>query len=425
MRIGFPYDDVPGVEIKEDNLAGVFEPLDFAGREREEEIISRALLSPAGTPRIAEMAKGKKNILIIVDDNTRLTPVYKILPFVFAELKEGGASEENITILVGLGTHRPMTAAESEKKLGAEVVRRFKVISHNWRDSSSLEFIGKTPNGTEIWLNKEVLKADFVLGIGHIVPHRVAGFSGGGKIIQPAVCGGRTTEQTHWLSALYQGREIMGRADNPVRQEIETVARKAGLDAVINVVQDRQGRVVAAFCGDLVAAHRAGCRVSLEIFGVRIPEPADIVLTDSYPADTEMWQAAKGIYSSDLAVKEGGVIILVTPCPEGVASQHPAVSELGYHPLAEVKRMVEEGVLTDLTVAAHLVHVGEVIQRKASCILVSPGIGPETAEKIGFKWAPTPQDALEMALALQGRRAKVLCFRHGGEILPLVAGGSM
>lgn len=425
MRIQFYYDDVPEAEIEDENLVGLFEPREFTSQEREEDIIIRALLNPIGTPRIAEMVKGKKNVLIIVDDNTRLTPVYKILPLVFEELKEGGVSEDNITILVGLGTHRPMTPAESEKKLGVEVVRRFNVISHNWRDSSNLEFIGKTPNGTEIWLNKEVLKADFVLGIGHIVPHRVAGFSGGGKIIQPAVCGGRTTEQTHWLSALYRGQEIMGKPDNPVRQEIEMVARQAGLDAILNVVQDRQGRIVAAVCGNLVVAHRAGCRASMEVFGVRIPEPADIVLTDSYPADVEMWQAAKGIYSADLAVKEGGVIILVTPCPEGVASQHPAVEEVGYRPLEEVKRLVEEGSLTDLTVAAHLVHVGEVIQKKASCILVSPGIGPEVAEKIGFKWAPTPQDALEMAYSLKGRQAKVISFRHGGEILPVIAGGNM
>ncbi len=423
MRIDFPYYGVPGIEIDENNLAGIFEPLEFSGREKEEDIIARSLSNPIGTPGIAEMARGRKNILIIVDDHTRLTPVSKILPFVFEELREGGVSSEDITILVGLGTHRPMTAGEALKKLGAEVLRRYKVVNSNFCDGTAFEFVGKTPSGTEIWLNKEVLKADFIFGIGHIVPHRVAGFSGGGKIIQPAVCGPRTTEQTHWLSALYRGREIMGKSDNPVRREIEMVARQAGLGAILNVVQDRRGRVVASVFGDPVAAHRAGCRFSLEVFGVRIPESADVVITDSYPADVEMWQAAKGIYSADLAVREGGVIILVTPCQEGVASQHPAVEELGYHPLKEVKRMVEEGRLTDLTVAAHLVHVGEVIQRKASCILVSQGIGPETAEKIGFKWAPTPQAALEMAYKIRGPRSKIICFKHGGEILPIVAGG--
>ncbi|WP_258358679.1 nickel-dependent lactate racemase [Moorella sulfitireducens (nom. illeg.)] len=425
MRVEFLYDGLPGVDIEGDNFLGLFEPREFTTQEREEDIIARALLNPIGTRRIAEMARGRKKILIIVDDNTRLTPVAKILPLVIEELKTTGVAEDSITILIGLGTHRPMTQAECEKKLGEDVLRRFRVISHNWRDASSLEFTGKTPGGTEIWLNKEVLQADFILGIGHIVPHRVAGFSGGGKIIQPAVCGGRTTEQTHWLSARYQGWEIMGKPDNPVRQEIETVARQAGLDAILNVVQDRQGRIVGAFCGDLVHAHRAGCRVSLEVFGVEIPEPADIVLTDSYPADVEMWQAAKGIYASDLAVREGGVIILVTPCPEGVASQHPSIEKVGYRPLREVERLVKQGVLTDLTVAAHLVHVGEVIQKKASCILVSPGIGPEVAQKIGFKWAPTPREALEMAYGLLGRRAKVICFRHGGEILPVVAGGNI
>lgn len=420
MEINFSYPNVPSVKIDSTNLLGVFEPQELALGISEEELILQALAEPVGTPPLAEMVRGKKRVLIIVDDNTRLTPVHKILPYVLEELKKGGIPEEAIHILIGLGTHRFMTEEEIKQKVGEEIVKRFPVKSHDWKNPHAVEFLGHTPNGTEVWVNKEVLQSDFVIGLGHIVPHRVAGFSGGGKIIQPAVCGPKTTEQTHWLSAQYPGKEIMGHAENPVRWEIEAVARQAGLDFIFNVVQDRKGRIVEAVCGDLVAAHRRGCEVAKQVFGVRIPELGDIVVIDSYPADMEMWQAAKGIYSADLAVKEGGVIVLITPCPEGVASQHPEIEHFGYQPLERVQELVEGGELKDLTVAAHLVHVGEVICKKASCILVSSGIDREKAERIGFKWAATPEEALDKAFSLKGKEAKVLCFKHGGEILPLL-----
>jgi len=345
------------------------------------------------------------------------------LPFIIRELKKAGISDDNIKILIGLGTHRPMTELEMEKKLGSEIVKNYKVINHDWRDPMKLQYVGKTESGTEIWINREVLEADLVLGIGHIVPHRVAGFSGGGKIIQPAVCGGTTTGQTHWLSALYPGEEIMGKEENPVRKEIEAVAEKAGLSAIFNVVQDRSGRIIAAVFGNPIKAHRKGCQISKEVFGVKIPELADVVITDSYPADVDMWQASKGVYSSNLALKKGGMVILVTPCPEGVAPQHPLVEELGYRPLAEVKTLIEEGKIKDLMVAAHLVHVGEVIKQKGRGILVSSGIGPEKAEKIGFLWAPDPNKALEMAFEMLGKQARIAVFRHGGEILPIFSEG--
>lgn len=420
MEIGFSYPDVPPLKIADENLLGVFQPRELALDSSEEDLLLRALLQPIGTPSLAEMARGKKRVLIIVDDNTRLTPVHKILPYVLEELKKGGVAEEAVRILIGLGTHRFMTEEEIKQKVGEEIWKKFPVDSHDWKNPEAVEFLGSTPSGTEVWINREVLRSDLIIGLGHIVPHRVAGYSGGGKIIQPAVCGPKTTEQTHWLSAQYPGKDIMGHADNPVRREIETVARQAGLDFIFNVVQDRKGRIVEAVCGDLVAAHRKGCEISRQVFGLRIPEQADIVVIDSYPADVEMWQAAKGIYSADLAVKEGGVIILITPCPEGVASQHPEIERFGYQPLAKVKELVDSGELKDLTVAAHLVHVGEVICKKALGILVSSGIGRETAEKIGFRWAATPQEALEQAFRLKGKKAKVLCFKHGGEILPLV-----
>lgn len=281
-------------------------------------------------------------------------------------------------------------------------------------------FLGETPSGIPIHVNKLVQEADFIMGMGHIVPHRVAGFSGGGKIVQPGICGPATTDKTHWISAKYPGEEIMGKADNPVRREIEAVAKQVGLRFLINAVQDGKGRLAGLFSGDPTMVYARGTELARELYGVKAPAKADIVVIDSYPADLELWQAAKGVYAAGLAVADGGVVILVTPCPEGVATTHPEVEKLGYKTYDEVNALVEAGEITDLTVAAHLVHVGEVIKGKATGIMVSPGIDRKTAEHLGFRYAATPQEALDMAFAIKGGGAGVAVFHNGGEVLPVV-----
>jgi nickel-dependent lactate racemase len=406
--------------IPERNLIGVFEPKDLEAPTVEEAIIRCGLDQPIGTAPLRELVRPGYKVLVIVDDNTRMTPADKILPFVEAELRAGGVADKDVTVLIGYGTHRAMTLAEKERKLGCFAYGPYRVLDHDADRIEEMVHLGKTDLGTEIWVNKAVSEADVVVGLGHIVPHRVAGFSGGAKIIQPAVCGVVTTGQTHWLSAKFSGKDILGKADNPVRLEMEAVAKKAGLTFIINAVQDRSGRVVHLAAGDPVLAHRSGVAFALQVFGVKIPRRGDIVITDSYPADIDMWQASKGIYSADLAVRDEGAIILATPCPEGVAGQHPEVERFGYRTYAETAELLRRGEIKDLSSAAHLVHVGEVIARCSRCYLVSPGIDAALAEKLGFTWAPTVQDALEEAFTLVGRDAVVMALRHGGELLPVL-----
>ncbi|BCV24637.1 nickel-dependent lactate racemase [Gelria sp. Kuro-4] len=420
MELRFLYPDIEAVNIPAGNLLGVFEPKEAPVGGNEGEIIRQGLAAPFGTPRLKEMARPGQKILIIGDDNTRLTPVEKILPFVEEELAAAGVKTDDITLMIGYGTHRSMTTEEKQRKYGRYTGGPYRLLEHDFRRTEDLVHLGKTERGTEVWVNKAVIEADLVIGLGHIVPHRVAGFSGGAKIIQPAVCGEITTGQTHWLSARFPGKEIMGKADNPVRLEMEAVARQAGLSFIINAVQDRSGRIVRVVAGDPVVAHRVGTQIALDVFGVGIPRLGDIVITDTYPADIEMWQAAKGMYMADLAVRDGGVVILVTPCPEGVAAQHPEVERYGYRTYAETEKLVATGEIKDLSAAAHLVHVGEVIHKCARCYLVSPGIDAETARRLGFTWMPSAQRALDEAFGLLEKNAAVLAFRHAGEILPVV-----
>jgi len=421
MKIDFNYKGIPPFEVDDENVVGVYEPNSYQSELSEEEIIEQGLDNPIGTPRIRDMVKKGQKVLILVDDYTRPTPANKILPPVLKELDTIGIKNEDISILMAQGTHRRMSKEEKEKKLGKSICQRLSVFDHQWNNEEILEYIGNTRSGIPIWVNKLIRQYDFIMGIGCIVPHSEAGFSGGAKIIQPGVCGRITTEGTHWLAASFKTGQLMGQAENPVRHEMEEIARKVGLKIIINVVQDKEGRIVGLFCGDPVKAHRKGCQLAIKIYGVRIPFLSDIVVINSYPMDMDLWVAAKAIFAAGLAIKRNGIIILITPCPEGVTSEHPEILNYKFLPYKDVEKLVKKGkLINDLVGAAFLAMVGNIIVEKAKCIMVSPGIDSETACKLGFITARTPQTALKKAFDRLGRKAKVMVFNHGSEVLPLV-----
>jgi nickel-dependent lactate racemase len=420
MYISFPYPEIKSLEVPEQNLLGVFSPSILKIEETEGAIIEKAFSHPIGSDRLSQMLRGCKNVLILTDDHTRTTPVQKVLPRLLNELEMGGIKSSAIKILIALGTHRPMTEEEIIKKFGKDISERYSILNHHWWDSSQLSYLGETEGGTPIFVNRLAKEVDFVIGVGQIVPHRVSGFSGGGNIIQPGICGEETTGKTHWLGAQFTGREILGKIENPVKQEIERVARKAGLKWIINTIRDGSGRLIEVVAGDPVQAYRKGAIRSLQVFQSTLPQEADIVIADSHPYDSDLWLAAKGVYASELAVKQGGVVILITPCPEGISPSHPEVLELGYQTFEEVDQKVSQGKIQKLTAAAHLVHVGRVIKERARGIMVSPGIPKEDKERLGFIHAREPQEALGIAFSLLGLRAKVAVLQRGGEILPVI-----
>ena len=420
MHIFFPYPGIKPLEIPERNLLGTFSPSTVQIEKSEEEIVEEAFSHPIGSEPLSKMLRGFKNLLILTDDYTRTTPVQRVLPRLMRESEMAGIKPGGIKILIALGTHRPMTEKEIKEKFGKDFSERYTILNHSWWDPSQLSYLGETEGGTPIFINRLAKEADFIIGVGQIVPHRVSGFSGGGNIIQPGICGEEITGRTHWLAAQFTGREILGKIENPVKEEIERVAQKAGLRWIINTIQDGSDRVVEVVAGDPMQAYRKGAIRSLQVFQSVLPQEADIVMADSYPYDSELWLAAKGIYAAELAVKQGGVVILVSPCPEGISPSHPEVLEFGYQTFEDADQKVRKGIIKKLTAAAHLVHVGRVIKERARGIMVSPGIPKEDKERLGFIHAREPQEALDIAFSLSGRDAKVAVLQRGGEILPVI-----
>lgn len=420
MRISFPYPEIKPLEIPDKNLLGVFSPTTVQIEKSEQEIIEDAFSHPIGSEPLSKMLRGCKNLLILTDDYTRTTPVQRVLPRLMKELDAAGIKPSGIKILIALGTHRPMTDQEIKEKFGKDLSERYTILNHNWWDPSQLSYLGETERETPIFVNRLVKEVDFIMGIGQIVPHRVSGFSGGGNIVQPGICGEETTGRTHWLGAQFTGREILGKVENPVKEEIERVAQRVGLKWIINTIQDGSDRVVEVVTGDPIQAYRVGAARSQQVYQSILPQEADIVMVSPYPYDSELWLASKGIYAAELAVKQGGVVILVSPCPEGISPSHPEVLEFGYQTFEDADQMVRKGSIKKLTAAAHLVHVGRVIKERARGIMVSRGISKSETEKLGMIYAREPAEALDIAFTLSGYDAKVAVLQRGGEILPVI-----
>jgi lactate racemase len=419
VNIEFPYPEYEAmapIEVPDERLLGVWGPVALE-RPDDQAAIRQGLAHPIGAGRLRDSVRERDRVLILIDDGTRTTPTAIIVPPIVDELHAARVPDERIHFLTAQGTHRKMEEPELRKKLGA-LYGHFAVHQHDWKNTVELHHFGTTSDGTPVTANRLLKQADFILGVGGIVPHRVKGFGGGAKIMFPGVAGPEMQYRNQWEASMQMSETVMGVPDNSMRLRMEEAAALAGLNYIVNVVCDAAGHIAGCFCGDFREAFRAGCKRSREICAARMPSRADIVIVDSYPADRDFWQSAKGYYAATMAVRDGGTIILVSPNPEGVASNHANVLEIGYRRHAELVAMVQRGEVEDLVGVAILADVAQIID-KAQCILVSPGVKRHEAEKLGLVWAADGQRALELAFNKQGSSATVAVLRHGGHILPL------
>ena len=309
-----------------------------------------------------------------------------------------------------------MTQQELVDKYG-EAMDRVEVIQPDFRDPEKLVKVGVMPNGSPIEVNKEIEKVDIAIGVGMIVPHHVSGFSGGSKIILPGISGEKTVGEMHLLSARLR-RSFLGVEKNQVRDLMDIVAERAKLRGLINVVVDGTGNVTWIGAGTVSEVFREGVREARKVYEVKTPSNLDLVIASSYPADIEFWQAHKSLYPADMVLREGGTLILLTPCPEGVARTHPEVLELARLTPEEIDRKVRSGLVSDPVGAANSM-VWSKIRSRIKVVLVSEGISEQEARSLGFEWYGNLQEAIDREIS-KFEKPRVGVMRNAPELLPNV-----
>lgn len=415
-EIELPYgSETRTIAIPEQDLAWVSGPKYVPAAPDLRQAVLDALRAPIASPSLAELAaKHGTRTVILVDDGTRSTPQSAVLPVLLEELNRAGVPDSEITMIIALGTHRRMSPAEMEARVGAEIYARVQVENLSQKPEDFVD-MGVTPLGVPIHVSRKFLDSQISIAVGNIIPHMYAGWAGGAKMIQPGVTSALTTARTH-LMASTRVYQILGDVNNPVRAEMEQIAVKSGLKFILNVVLNAHSEVVAVVAGDVVQAHRAGVEIARPIYTMELDEQPDIIIASSHPADRDLWQGFKPVNNCGMLAKDGGTLILLIPAPEGIAPDHTTLVELGVTPAETVQRMVAAGEIADEVAAATYLAYDQT-RRRISVTLVSDGITPAEGAKIGAFATPSFDVALRDALKRHGPGARIGVVTHGADIM--------
>ncbi len=419
-QVTIPFDGKPySFEVPDANLIEVLSPEESAPVADLDGEIAHALANPIGQKPLTSWVKPTDSVLLISDDNTRLTPSDHIIPPLLDHLNAAGVADSQITCVIALGTHRYMTEGEMRTKVGDAVYDRIKVVNHEWKDPDQLVDLGVSEHGTPLVVNRLAVESDVLIGIGAVVPHHIPGYSGSAKIIQPGICGFETTAETHILSCSERD-SLLGIEDNPVRQDLDSMGDRVGMKTIFNVVMNSEGAVVGAFFGEMRAAFQEAVKLARAIYGIPYHETPDIVIANSCPCDLDFWQSHKSQYPAQRMVKPGGTIIVCTPAPEGISPVHTDLLDFTAWPAEKILAAYRSGTIKD-GVATALAMAWALVREKATVITYSPGIPAEHKEKLGHIHAPSIEQALEEAFRQQGADARVTVLTHAADMLPLKA----
>lgn len=377
--------------------------------------VRAALGRPIGLPPLADLARRKHQVVIVTDDLTRPTPTWLVLPEIAADLERAGVADNEVLVLIATGTHRPMTDAELRSKLGSRMVDRYRIENHRYDALDDLVTLPETAAGVPVTVNRHVAEADFVIGVGNIVPHRYCGWAGGAKIIQPGVSGEATTAATH-LMITRDPLAKLGVVENGVRHGIETVADRVGLSFIVNTILNGDSELVAVVAGDFRQAFRQGVELARPVYGASFSALADVVIASAYPSDINLWQAGKAFYAADLVTREGGVIILVSTCYEGIG-EHGSFASLLWHDYKTIDELLATEQVEDRISAAAALAVA-LVRARCEIWLVASGISPADADLMAMRHFASLQSAVDAA-TLAYPDGRITLIDNATEVLPL------
>ncbi len=404
MKINIPYaGEEVEVEVDDDKVNAVLYPNEMEKRD-ETEVILEALENPVGKPIFSEFITD--GTLFIVNDATRPTPTSRVLELVKEEIQK-----HDVKFIVALGSHREPTEKEYKQIFGEVYEAKKEYIYYNDAKNGEMVDYGKTKRGTPIKFNKIVAEAENVIAINTVEPHYFAGFTGGRKSFLPGVASYETITANHEF-ALEKDAKTLKLKGNPIHEDMTEAFNKFDGDVfAINMTLDKDGDVYSATAGDMEESFMKEVEASKKVFGVSIDERSEVVVTAAHPIDVNLYQSHKALENGKLALKKGGIIILVSACPDGIGPRNFYDLMASIDDPKKVMEKIADGYKLGYHKAAKMVEVCE-----SSSMWCVSELDEEVTKKAFIESKKDIQTAIDEALTKTG--GKVTFLIEGGMVVP-------
>ncbi len=412
------------LSLEEKNIIGIIEGNEFKVSSSEDEIILDALHNPIGSPRLKELVHTGETVCLVIPDITRAwQKTDKFLYRLVEELNAGGVKDEDITVISAAGSHRKQTKAEHKKLLGKELANRLSVIDHDCFDKENLSYVGETTYGTPVWVNKKALECDHIVLAGGIVYHFLAGYGGGRKTVLPGICSYETIMHNHALCLkenLGEGKNPNSACSrlqgNPVHEDMMQAAAFLRPTFMFNVVAGHNGKIAAAVSGNYIEAFYGGCKIVDKMDGINIKEKADLVIgtAGGFPKDINFYQTSKTIINVKEAVREGGTMIILSQCSEGLGGNQDVQDMLlNYDNLLDREKELRR----EYSISKDIAYIFCDLASVYDVIFVSD-LDPEFLKKANITVVKTLEEALEITWSKKGKDLKTYVMTAAASTFP-------
>lgn len=380
-------------------------------RPSEDALISEAMAKPITSKRLKDLVKTSDSVVIVTSDISRPMPSDKVLPYVIDELSRAGIEDGQIKVILALGSHRIHSESEKIKLVGESIYKRIDIL-----DSDRFDCInhGICKHGTPVDVDRRVSQSDVVICLGNIEYHYFAGYSGGAKAIMPGVSSLEAIEANH-KNMLDENAKAGILVGNPVREDIDEVGEKFKIDFLVNVVLDEHKKIVGAFAGHWKEAHRVGCQMLDDLYGVEIDRKYDLVILSpgGHPKDLNLYQSQKALDNGKHALKEKGVIIMVSESKDGFGSETFRKWLVEKEPEEMLACLKKKFVLGGHKAAS----IGKILLDH-KIIWVSK-LNKSTVESTGMVYAGSLDEAYKLSKSHLEERIEILLMPYAGSTMPI------
>lgn len=400
------------ITIADKNILEITYPQEVS-RERSNIILEQAVRRPLGNKSLSEFLKTGTRVRFVINDATRPTKTSEVL-----DLINGNIKLQYTQFIIGTGAHSAPCETDLHSIFGKHYGRyKEQIIIHDARDHTRHAYLGKTRYGNELWLNKEITSCDKLVVIGSVEPHYFAGYTGGRKSLLPGVAAYRTIEQNHKF-ALHPKARALNLIGNPIHEEMLDCVQAFGPERIFSfqMVLDKNHNIYKAFTGPIGETFDMAVRYAQKCFSAKIPMKADIVVTVSRPPfDVNLYQTLKAIEHGRLALNQDGILIVVSPCPEGLGPDSFARLFKGQ---SSIQDAVEDSK-SSYRLGDHNA-VNLLATTKQTRVWTITEIEDRILQNAGIMTFHSLQKAIEQAITEKGSHARILFLMDGSLIVPIV-----